>query len=121
MCGAVLHVCWYWANFGYQSQIIIVFNLLVELIILSTCTLQTYCDDIFGLSSTVTTFAVSAIVSHSHKLDMVHIQNATLAGGVAVGAVCNLLIGPHGALLIGVISGIISVLGYRYLTVSFMS
>lgn len=65
----------------------------------------------------VTTFVVSAIVSHQHKLDMVHVQNSTLAGGVAVGSVCNLLVGPHGALLIGTISAIISVLGYRYLSV----
>lgn len=66
----------------------------------------------------VTTFIVSAIVNHDHKLDMVHVQNSTLAGGVAVGSVCNMLIGPHGAVLIGVISGFISVLGYRYLSVS---
>lgn len=66
----------------------------------------------------MTTFIVSAIVNHEHKLDMVHVQNSTLAGGVAVGSVCNMLIGPHGALIIGSISGIISVLGYRYLTVS---
>lgn len=65
----------------------------------------------------VTTFVVSGIVGHGHKLDMVHIQNSTLAGGVAVGSVCNMLIGPHGALLIGSISAIICVLGYRYLTV----
>jgi len=39
-----------------------------------------------------------------------------LAGGVAVGSVCNMLIGPHGALLIGIISGTVSVLGYRYLS-----
>lgn len=70
-----------------------------------------------GLAAcTVTTFVVSAIVSHENKLDMVHIQNSTLAGGVAVGSVCNLLIGPHGAILIGVIAGILSVVGYRYLT-----
>lgn len=67
----------------------------------------------------VTTFVVSAIVSHHNKLDMVHIQNSTLAGGVAIGTVCNLLVGPHGAVLIGTISAIISVLGYRYLSVSF--
>lgn len=63
---------------------------------------------------------MSAIVSHQHKLDMVHIQNSTLAGGVAVGSICNLLIGPHGAVLIGFISAIISVLGYRYLTVGYL-
>lgn len=68
--------------------------------------------------SAVTTFIVSAMVSHDNKLDMVHVQNSTLAGGVAVGSVCNMLIGPHGALLIGLIAGVISVLGYRYLSVS---
>lgn len=67
----------------------------------------------------VTTSVVSAIVSHQHKLDMVHIQNSTLAGGVAIGSVCNLLISPHGALLIGTISAIISVFGYRYITVGY--
>lgn len=60
---------------------------------------------------------MSAIVSNEHKLDMVHVQNSTLAGGVAVGSVCNLLIGPHGALLIGFISAVVSVFGYRYLSV----
>lgn len=62
---------------------------------------------------------MSAIVNHEHKLDMVHVQNSTLAGGVAVGSVCNMLIGPHGALLIGFIAGLVSVLGYRYLSVSY--
>jgi len=66
----------------------------------------------------VTTFVVSALVSHENKLDMVHVQNSTLAGGVAVGTVCNLLLGAHGAVLIGIIAGTVSVLGYRYLTVS---
>lgn len=71
----------------------------------------------FAFPVAVTAFVVSAIVSNEHKLDMVHVQNSTLAGGVAVGSVCNMLIGPHGALLIGFISALISVLGYRYLTV----
>lgn len=61
---------------------------------------------------------LSALVSHDHKLDMVHIQNSTLAGGVAVGSVCNLIIQPYGALTIGVLAGLLSVLGYRYLSVS---
>lgn len=71
-----------------------------------------------SFSLAVTTFVVSALVSHENKLDMVHVQNSTLAGGVAVGTVCNLLLGAHGAVLIGIIAGTVSVLGYRYLTVS---
>ena len=48
----------------------------------------------------------------------VHIQNATLAGGVAVGAVADMVIEPWGALLIGCCSGVISVLGFTLLSVS---
>ncbi|XP_058130450.1 ammonium transporter Rh type A [Anopheles ziemanni] len=71
--------------------------------------------------ATVATFVLSALVSHEHKLDMVHVQNSTLAGGVAVGSICNLLIHPFGALTVGVIAGVISVLGYRYLTPAILS
>uniref|UniRef100_A0A1I8PY71 Ammonium transporter AmtB-like domain-containing protein n=1 Tax=Stomoxys calcitrans TaxID=35570 RepID=A0A1I8PY71_STOCA len=67
-------------------------------------------------AATVTTFVLSALVSHENKLDMVHVQNSTLAGGVAVGTVCNLLIGAHGAILIGIIAGTVSVMGYRFIT-----
>lgn len=74
--------------------------------------------DFVLLSRAVTTFMLSALVTHEKKFDMVHIQNSTLAGGVAVGSVCNLLIQPYGALTIGVLAGALSVLGYRYLSVS---
>lgn len=49
---------------------------------------------------------------------MVHIQNSTLAGGVAVGAVANLMIHPIGAICIGFCAGVLSVIGYRFITVS---
>jgi ammonium transporter Rh len=47
----------------------------------------------------------------------VHIQNSTLAGGVAIGTSADMMIHPFGAMIVGSISGTVSVLGYRYLTV----
>ncbi|CAH0686087.1 unnamed protein product [Spodoptera exigua] len=68
-------------------------------------------------AATVTTFVLSAMVSHKPgKLDMVHIQNSTLAGGVGVGAVANMFIGPGVAIAIGIGAGFLSVFGYRYVT-----
>ena len=53
-------------------------------------------------------------LSHSQ----VHVQNATLAGGVAVGTASNMSISPWGALLIGCCAGALSTVGYAYVTVS---
>ncbi len=50
-----------------------------------------------------------------------HIQNATLAGGVAVGSVANMVIQPWSAILIGFLSGAVSVVGYQYLSVSLIA
>ncbi|KAI3364220.1 hypothetical protein L3Q82_011020 [Scortum barcoo] len=61
-------------------------------------------------------YAISSLVEHKGKLDMVHIQNATLAGGVAVGTCADMNIGPFGAMLIGFVAGVISTLGFKYLT-----
>lgn len=47
---------------------------------------------------------------------MVHIQNSTLAGGVAIGTAADMMIHPWGAMIVGSIAGAISVLGYRFLT-----
>jgi len=47
-----------------------------------------------------------------HRFSMVDIQNATLAGGVAVGSSADLVIQPWGALLVGLVAGGVSVFGY---------
>merc|ERR1719238_378371 len=67
-------------------------------------------------ASCMITFAMSAIMRHDKKFDMVDIQNATLAGGVAVGSASDLVIGPWGALVIGICAGWLSVYGYVYVT-----
>lgn len=50
-------------------------------------------------------------------LPQVHIQNSTLAGGVAVGTAAEFMLMPYGSLIVGFCCGIISTLGYIYLTV----
>tara|TARA_Y100000739_G_C20609982_1_gene467967 strand:- start:1692 stop:3014 length:1323 start_codon:yes stop_codon:yes gene_type:complete len=67
-------------------------------------------------NSCIVAFIFSKIFRPKHKFNMVDIQNATLAGGVAVGSSADLVIAPWGALLIGLISGSVSVLGYVYLS-----
>ncbi|XP_008563325.1 PREDICTED: ammonium transporter Rh type A-like, partial [Galeopterus variegatus] len=62
--------------------------------------------------------------SHGQKLSsfiflpsmQVHIQNATLAGGVAVGTCADMAIHPFGSMIIGGLAGVVSVLGYKFLT-----
>ena len=44
-----------------------------------------------------------------------HVQNATLAGGVAIGSAANMMVGPGGALAVGVAAGLLSTLGYAYI------
>ena len=46
---------------------------------------------------------------------MEDILNATLAGGVAIGAGSGIFTNPAAALYIGFFAGIISTLGFRYL------
>ncbi|RNA27206.1 ammonium transporter Rh type C [Brachionus plicatilis] len=65
-------------------------------------------------ASCVTTFIISVIVGKG-KLKMTHIQNATLAGGVAIGAVADVLTRPVGSVIIGSFAGIVSTFGLKFL------
>nr|XP_018900004.1 PREDICTED: ammonium transporter Rh type A isoform X1 [Bemisia tabaci] len=66
-------------------------------------------------ASCIVCFCASSIVSPRNKFTMVHIQNATLAGGVAIGAASNMMTLPWGALAIGGLGGFLSVISYQYL------
>lgn len=65
------------------------------------------------IGSTGATFFWSQYLNGG-KFDAVHIQNSTLAGGVAIGSTGRLAMGPGMALLVGLLAGIVSVLGYQY-------
>lgn len=66
--------------------------------------------------SVVMAFAVSSLMDKKGKFKMEHIQNSSLAGGVAVGSIADLMIQPGGALMIGMLAGVVSVLGYKYIS-----
>lgn len=63
-------------------------------------------------SSTMVTFAMSRMLRRSHEFTMEDLQNATLSGGVAMGALADILISPGAALLLGSLAGALSVFGF---------
>jgi ammonium transporter Rh len=97
----------YWPSFnaalasstgdGPQHQIYVVTNTLISL-----------------LGACLATFIVSAALNDS--LDAVHVQNATLAGGVAIGTSAALRIAPAAAFGVGLLAGILSTLGFSFAT-----
>ena len=50
-------------------------------------------------------------------MNIVDAQNASLSGGVAVGAIAHLMLQPYGSLLIGSAAGILSTVGYQIIQV----
>lgn len=64
-------------------------------------------------ASTVSSFALSMSMSPNRKFRPVDIQNATLAGGVAIGVVANLTLCASDCILIGMAAGAVSTFGYN--------
>ncbi|XP_045401904.1 blood group Rh(CE) polypeptide isoform X3 [Lemur catta] len=69
--------------------------------------------------STVTATSVSAWAHPQGKINMTHIHNAVLAGGVAVGSSCHLITSPWLAMVLGFVAGLISSAGAECLPVCF--
>lgn len=74
-------------------------------------------NTVFALTaSCVAAFLMSHLLRPHNNFDMVDIQNATLAGGVAVGSSADLVIEPWAAIVLGLIAGVLSVIGYIYIS-----
>lgn len=67
-------------------------------------------------SSTLTAFALSALLNKNGKLTMADVQNVTLAGGVTVGASVDMMISPAAAYGLGIAGATACMLGYKFLT-----
>ncbi|NWU65559.1 RHBGA protein, partial [Pterocles burchelli] len=67
-------------------------------------------------ASAVTTVVASSLLEKDGKLSPCHLQNSSLAGGVAIGAVANMAVPPVAALALGILSAAACVLGFRFLT-----
>lgn len=66
-------------------------------------------------NSCISAFFMSRLLRPHNKFCMEDIQNATLAGGVAVGSSADLVIGPYASLIVGAVAGTVSVIGYTYI------
>lgn len=75
---------------------------------------QTIVNTLLALcGATLATYFLSTLF-HKGKASIVDMANAALAGGVAIGSVCN-IVGPVGAFVIGLLGGAISVVGFVFI------
>jgi len=58
--------------------------------------------------------AISVCRFWLRKLDMEVVLNATLSGGVVMGACCDLITGPGFAMLTGMIAGFLAAFGFLF-------
>ncbi len=68
-------------------------------------------------ASTIATFIASSFFEATGRIRPVDIQNATLAGGVAIGCVSGMTIQPAGAIAVGFVAGIVSTYGFNKLKI----
>ncbi|NXQ60070.1 RHBGB protein, partial [Anthoscopus minutus] len=67
-------------------------------------------------ASAITAVVASSLLHRDGKLSPGHLQNGSLAGGVAIGVVADMAMPPVAALALGSLSAVLCVLGFRFLT-----
>ncbi|NXQ43104.1 RHBG protein, partial [Catharus fuscescens] len=67
-------------------------------------------------ASAITTVVASSLLERDGKLSLGHVQNGSLAGGVAIGVVADMAVPPVTALALGSLSAVVCVLGFRFLS-----
>jgi ammonium transporter Rh len=73
-------------------------------------------NTVLALSGSVVGVFVISSLGFGRGLEMENILNATLAGGVAIGAPCSFIYRPGVALFIGLFTSLISSISFHYLT-----
>jgi len=68
-----------------------------------------------SLCSSTLAFAACSRMLNNSKFDVVHMQNASLAGGVVMGVAGDMNMGFHGAMIAGFAGGVLSCVGYTKL------
>jgi ammonium transporter Rh len=66
-------------------------------------------------ASTVVSIGLSSLVGNG-RLNAMHVQHATFAGGIAIGSIADCNLQVYIALIIGSLAGLLSTLGYQYVT-----
>lgn len=66
-------------------------------------------------ASCLSAFSFTVLQSKESKFNILHLQNATLAGGVSIAAVAAMLLKPWYAIIIGVVGALSSVLTYKFI------
>jgi ammonium transporter Rh len=75
---------------------------------------RTAVNTVLALSGAILSTYLLSTLLHKGKTSLCDMANAALAGGVAIGATCN-LVGPAVAFGVGVLAGTVCVLGYVFI------
>ncbi|NXN88781.1 RHAG protein, partial [Bombycilla garrulus] len=67
-------------------------------------------------ASAITIMVASSLLERDGKLSPGHLQNGSLAGGVAIGVVADMAVPPVASLALGSLAAVVCVLGFRFLT-----